>query len=50
MPELVTKQDLSSANREREARIDAQTLRLTVRLGLMLAAGLTVVAALQRVL
>jgi hypothetical protein len=38
MPELVTKQDLQTA-------IDTQTLRLTVRLGGIVAAGVGVLAA-----
>jgi hypothetical protein len=41
MLDLVTKSELREA-------LDTQTLRLTVRLGLLLAAGLSIVAALQR--
>ena len=55
MAELVTKTDLNAAigsvrqeigSVRRE--IETQTLRLTVRLGVMLVAGLSVLAAIQR--
>jgi hypothetical protein len=55
MAELVTRNDLDAANtsvRQEVAsvrqQIETQTLRLTVRMGLMLAAGLSILAALQR--
>jgi hypothetical protein len=41
MLDLVTKSELREA-------LDNQTLRLTVRLGLLLAAGLSILAAVQR--
>jgi hypothetical protein len=41
MAELVTKQDLATA-------LDTVMLRLTVRLGLMLAAGLTILATVLK--
>lgn len=41
MLDLVTKSELREA-------LDTQTLRLTVRMGVMLAAGLSILAALQR--
>ena len=41
MSELVTKADLAQA-------LETQTLRLTVRLGAMLAAGIAILAAIQR--
>jgi hypothetical protein len=41
MLDLVTKSELRDA-------LDTQTLRLTVRMGVMLAAGLSILAALQR--
>jgi len=41
MSELVTKADLAQA-------LETQTLRLTVRLGAMLAAGVAILAAIQR--
>ena len=42
MLDLVTKSELREA-------LDTQTLRLSVRMGVMLAAGLTILAAIQRV-
>jgi len=48
MAELVTKSDLQTAVQLLEAKIDAQTLRLTVRLGGLLAAGIALLAALQK--
>lgn len=41
MLDLVTKSELREA-------LDTQTLRLTVRMGVMLAAGLSILAAIQR--
>jgi hypothetical protein len=41
MNELVTKEDLRSA-------LETQTLRLTVRMGMMLAAGLTILGAVLK--
>jgi hypothetical protein len=41
MLDLVTKSELREA-------LDTQTLRLSVRLGIMLAAGLSILAAIQR--
>ena len=59
MAELVTKSDLQTTKSDLqtavqtavqllEAKIEAQTLRLTVRLGALLAAGIALLAALQR--
>lgn len=52
MAELVTRTDLTTAvdglRRDLEARIETQSLRLTVRMGVMLAAGLSILAAVQR--
>jgi hypothetical protein len=48
MAELVTKSDLDALRRELEGKIDSQTLRLMVRLGAMLAAGIAILAAVQR--
>jgi len=48
MAELVTKTDLQTAVQLLEAKIDAQTLRLTVRLGGLLAAGIAILAAVQK--
>ena len=52
MAELVTRNDLDAAiasiRQELRHEIETQTLRLTVRMGLMLAAGLSILAALQR--
>ena len=44
MTELVTKQDLLALETRLEARIDTQTLRLTVRLGGIVAAGFGILA------
>lgn len=41
MTELVTKNDLTTA-------LDNATLRLTVRLGVMIGAGVAILAALER--
>jgi hypothetical protein len=46
MAELVTKPDLSAAIASVRQEIDTQTLRLTVRTGVMLAAGLSLMTAL----
>jgi hypothetical protein len=48
MAELVTKSDLQTAVQLLEAKIEAQTLRLTVRLGALLAAGIALLAAIQK--
>ena len=48
MAELVTRNDLATAIDGLRRDMENQTLRLTVRLGLMLAAGLSIIAALQR--
>ena len=42
LQELVTREDLRQA-------LDTQTLRLTVRLGVMLAAAVAILGALQRI-
>jgi hypothetical protein len=48
MAELVTKTDLNTAIGSVRQEIETQTLRLTVRLGVMLVAGLSLLAAVQR--
>ena len=48
MAELVTKTDLDTAIGSVRQEIETQTLRLTVRLGVMLVAGLSLLAATQR--
>jgi hypothetical protein len=59
MTELVTKQDLHAAINSLEARLegridtlqaamDTQTLRLTVRLGGIVAAGISILALIER--
>jgi hypothetical protein len=48
MAELVTRSDLDVLRRELENKLDTLSLRLTVRMGVMLAAGLSILAALQR--
>jgi hypothetical protein len=48
MTELVTKQDLLTTKQEFQAAVDTLTLRLTVRLGGMIAAGIGALALLQR--
>jgi hypothetical protein len=40
--------DLDTVRRELEAKIDNQTLRLTVRLGVMLVAGLSLLGAVLK--
>jgi hypothetical protein len=46
MGELVTRYDLDVLRRELETKIDTLSLRLTVRMGVMLAAGVAVLAAI----
>jgi hypothetical protein len=46
MAELVTKADLLTTRQQLEAAMNNLGLRLTVRLGIMLAAGLSALAAL----
>jgi hypothetical protein len=48
MAELVTRNDLNTAIDGLRREIENQTLRITVRMGVMLAAGLSILAALQR--
>jgi hypothetical protein len=48
MAELVTKFDLQTAIASVRQEIDTQTLRLTVRLGVMLAAGLSILGVVLR--
>ena len=48
MVELVTKTDLNTAIGTVRQEIEAQTLRITIRMGVMLAAGLSILAAVQR--
>jgi hypothetical protein len=55
MTELATHSDLDVLRRELDGklenivlRLDAQTLRLTVRMGVMFAAGLSILAAVLR--
>lgn len=43
------RQDQNVLRRELEAKIDHQTLRLTLRLGLLLAAGIAVLATILRI-
>jgi hypothetical protein len=44
----VLRGDLDVLRRELENKIDTMSLRLTVRMGVMLAAGLSILAAIQR--
>jgi hypothetical protein len=44
MAELATRYDLDVLRRELEAKLDNLSLRLTVRMGVMLAAGIAVLA------
>jgi hypothetical protein len=44
----VLRSDFETLRREVEAKIDAQTLRLTVRLGGLLVAGIAALAAIER--
>ncbi len=48
MTELVTKSDLLAVRSELQTAIDTQTLRLTVRLGGIMIAGLGALALIQR--
>ncbi|MDQ2081779.1 hypothetical protein RA307_16465 [Xanthobacteraceae bacterium Astr-EGSB] len=48
MVELVTKTDLQGAVTLVQSQIETQTLRLTVRLGAMLATGIAILAAMQK--
>jgi pyrroloquinoline quinone (PQQ) biosynthesis protein C len=48
MAELVTRSDLEALRRELENKLDTLSLRLTVRMGVMLAAGLSILAAVLR--
>jgi hypothetical protein len=48
MTELVTKQDLLTTKQEFQAAVDTLTLRLTVRLGGIVAAGIGILALLER--
>jgi len=48
MAELATRYDLDVLRRELETKIDTMSLRLTVRMGVMLEAGLSILAAIQR--
>jgi hypothetical protein len=48
MTELVTKQDLAATKQELQAAVDTLTLRLTVRLGGIVAAGIGILALLER--
>ena len=48
MAELVTRSDLQTAVQLLEAKIEAQTLRLTVRLGGLLAPGIALLTAIQK--
>lgn len=45
----VLRGDLDVLRRELENKIDTMSLRLTVRMGVMLAAGLSILAAIQRI-
>ena len=46
MPDLATKTDLTAMEKRFQAAIDTQTLRLTVRMGIMLAAGISLMTAI----
>ena len=48
MAELVTRNDLNTAVDGLRREIENQTLRITIRMGVMLAAGLSILAAIQR--
>jgi hypothetical protein len=48
MAELATRYDLDVLRRELENKLDTLSLRLTVRMGVMLAAGLSILAAVLR--
>jgi hypothetical protein len=56
MAELATRHDLEVLRHELEhkidlleSKLDTMSLRLTVRMGVMLAAGLSILAAIQRI-
>jgi hypothetical protein len=44
----ILRQEIASVRKELQQEMAIQTLRLTVRLGIMLAAGLSILAAIQR--
>jgi len=46
MAELVTRYDLDVLRRELETRIDTLSMRLTIRMGVMVAAGVATLAAI----
>lgn len=48
MKELVTKADLQTALSAIDAKLDAQTLRITARMGAMMALGIGLLGALIR--
>jgi hypothetical protein len=48
MAELATRCDLDVLRRELENKLDTLSLRLTVRMAVMLAAGLSILAAVLR--
>jgi hypothetical protein len=50
LTELVTRNDLEVLRRELQTAMDNLSLRLTVRLGIMFAAGLTLLGALLTLL
>ncbi len=50
MADLATKDDLSAAKNELNSAIEMQSLRVSVRVGVMLAAGLSLMTALLGVL
>jgi hypothetical protein len=48
MAELATRNDLEALHRQFDAKLDNLGLRLTVRMGVMLAAGLSILAAVLK--
>ena len=48
MTELVTRHDLDTVRRELESAMDNLGLRLTIRMGVMLAAGLSLLGAVLK--
>ncbi len=48
MLELVTRNDLNTAIEGLRREIENQTLRITIRMGVMLTAGVSILAAIQR--
>jgi hypothetical protein len=48
MAELATRNDLEVLHRQFDAKLDNLGLRLTVRMGVMLAAGLSILAAVLK--